>query len=223
MNTFRESIPPDLLAIPNVSRLTNVLDRMLQDKNAELYKFDTAQNPAHIRDRNYLQRYLYEFGQLQAFKGAPHFIIERLIFNAYDIFALKGSHDGLKLFIHSACDGDVVSDYSEYDTPPYIIPSSITGYGTLPNGNDLKYPGGVIGFLPGGSPCYLFGGSFAAYYSTVKIGIVSPYVGNAVFRDFLSRILPEYLPMVHPYTTQLTINYYNTAMIPVGNYHSIIT
>lgn len=228
---FTSAIAPDLLQSINAQKIGTVFDQLQLFKDLTIYEQQTIFNPLQIRNRNFLKRFLYELGRLEQFSGAPYYIIERLIFNAYDIFALKGTRKGLQLLIKSCCDGDIESDFDKWWAAPYIIPGNVSayypaagpllyGYGLAPNGHDLgSHPiNDAFAFGLGVSPLYLFGGSFSSYYGQVDIAIVSPYVGLTQFRTFLAGVLVDFLPMAHPESTTINITYYDYGMTPVGTY-----
>lgn len=209
MKNFTDHIPPDVMLTPNVQRFMKVLDGLNDYKQEVIRPYDYAFNFAATMHLHILRKFFYELGQMEYIGGMPHHLLKQFIANAYDIFHLKGTRKGEKLLIRSLCDGDIETDTSKLYGTHYLQPGNYS-FGYLPNGVNL----GVAGtpqFI------YLFGNTVVPYYTEMKVGLVGPYFYVPEFRNFIAKILPDFLCMVDIRTCQLTINFYGHGHVPIAS------
>lgn len=214
---FSEAIPEKLQENPYVVKLAKVLDGMMVNtdtslpfmgKITEMGDVDRQFDPVRLEAFNFYQFMLWEIGKINWVYGFPKEIYERLAVNGYNIMALKGSPNGLKLLASSLWLGDVIMDASHLWGVPFLIPDDLDRYGFLPNGSDVaNIPDHEDEFL------YLYNGDYDYFGGHVEVRMISPYFYMSQFRTFIANVLPKYLAMFDPYNTSYVFKYYGSGFV----------
>lgn len=206
MQTIKEHIPPSILVNSNANAFADVLDGVQGYKNQQLSVFDVFLDWRINKEPGYTRKFFFEAGQLPIFTDMPVRCQEKMLSNAHDIFGKKGSLNGLKLFVASCCEGTVEVDMSDWwPSVMLILDDNVLGY--FPDGDDL----GTAVSAPRAYP-FLFAENFSYYYTKAIINITSDLlIDKAQYREDIALFLPELLPMCDPATSQITVNFYDTA------------
>ena len=204
MGEFRDHVPEDLLAVPNVERLVSVLDEANAEKGLIVDEFNTVFNPIRLKNVDFLRKYLYQLGQLSFIDGMPVKILEQLILRAHEIFSLKGTRQGFISFIEALTCGDAEVKFDEIIGNEFLVPDDIR-LGILPDGFDLL-DAGTDEFI------YLFQDDTTQYHTSAEVRLISPYFYIGEFRNFVAEVVPDMLPLHDKSTQDVTIRFYGHSM-----------
>lgn len=204
--SFTSRMPPRLLANPNLSNYCKILDGVKAYKDGEISiveaQFIPQINIAH------LNRFTFELGQLPILPESPKWLSIRMIENAYNLFNSKGSPEGLDLFAYCVCDGTIENaDFTNWYPPKFLKLDDLTGYGYLPNGEDLADTNAIN---------YMYGDeSFSFYYPRVSFDIKGDFMLTAESRREIMRFMVEgnFIPMVSPNTGNISVRFYTKANV----------
>lgn len=207
--TFKSEIPPKLQESSSTQNFIEVLDGLKADKEFIIAEQETFLNP--ILNSNYeaLRLLFKECSGLLDIPNIPKICYENFILNSRNIFALKGSEDGLKLFVKSIALGDIQLRGLPYPNRFIILSDINNGY--LPNGSDF----GLYSADPlvKTNLLWLYGGDNTQYASSVDIMVWSPLFTNEVFREWFVSILQPFLPITDPLTSDISIYMYGHSYI----------
>jgi len=198
-------IPPSIMENnPNLRSLCNVLDAVVDARNAEIENYEESYHPltnAKIED---LRRFILEFGG-DFLISTPKVSLECLYFNKYSIFSRKGTEWGLIKLLECLSQGTVTI---EYNIPYPLIHFFTLDGGILPNGQNLEDE------LDPQSPLTdplliptLLDGSWEDYYSEITITIEDSQDTSSVFTDFVKKVVPLYSWFVDSNSSTINVNY----------------
>jgi hypothetical protein len=229
-NRFSDYINPDSLGSRESKQIVQVFDEAHLEKTIILDEYVRSYNPLSVSKTQFLKKYLLDFGGLLLIPGFPRSVYENLILNAAAIYGLKGTKKGLTLFLEILCQGGVLFNTSGlHRIGDFIIPDDFSGDHALlrlcfTNNNtqtdeDLDSYNNTVVSESEESFYFLFDGdSYDSGISNIQIHIISPFAKIREFRDFLKKILPDYLCMAVPESANIAVYLYQH--IPTTNYGS---
>jgi hypothetical protein len=204
MKNFSSEIPKDLQSTPNTAAFIKVLDNFLAYKRSELAEVEALVYPNRASQVALFEKYFKDIN-LPTIEGLPKSVYENMINNAHNLYKLRGTSDGLKLLAKCLWLGDIAWDMANIFPQRYFIPSDFEN-GYFPNGEDLGFPN---------TPrlLYLYGGDVSAYYGDIEFRLLSPLFRIPAFRQYVADVLPRFLPLIDPNTTNITIKFYGHSFV----------
>lgn len=205
MGRFIDYIPPDFLANLSTEKFVKVLDILHLDKANEVNKFNNLFNHKLNTNTKFLEKFVVEVTGWELPSGMPKKILENILYNIEDLFEFKGTLKGLKLLFQVLTDGDVIIDTSNYlKSVDYIIPNSIVE-GYLPSDEDYL----ILTGAAEGTFLYLYEDSIETTNGSIVIKVISPYSHIKELRQFMEKLILEFLPFSDPTSLNVDIYYYN--------------
>ena len=228
MKLFSDHIPPDLLAIPNVSKFVAILDELEWEDRHTLSQIERIENPVLSTNVVNLRNMVVDLLSIPRKDLLPFSLnlLQGIAKYGDEIYKYKSTPRGYRAF-GKAIFGDMRVDLSQaYPRPDVIILGDIQ-QGYLPNSRDLRscpaYSGNLkeaeYEFLApnvitsGGRryfhPMHQKRTSFftviedailSAPRSVVKVWAVSPYFRYRDFRFLMGEFIPTLLPVDPKYT-----------------------
>jgi hypothetical protein len=206
MVNYTSETPDAIKLSDSTKHFLTMLDELHAYKQFVIAEQETFLNPALNTNLNSLKAFLKECTGIEAIAGLPRAVFENLIFNARNIFALKGTKKGLELFTRCAALGDFIwKSGSAY--PDVFIVLSDYSLGYLPNGSDLGLH--TTNDADSHKFIWLYGGNNEEYYQDIELMIFSPYFGITEFREWFLSILPMFLPIVDPNSANIKVMMYS--------------
>lgn len=199
---FRDNIPEELLSDSvYADKYIQILDELAVDKDILIEMFRRFHSPILNPRTSFLKRFIKGLGDLSLVPGIPRKVLEDLILRSWHIYSLKGSTDGLILFLNTISIGRAIINTSKmYTTGAYIIPDDIvSGYQMLsnlstPTSDEYGDYVATIG-LDEDSFLFLFEDTLINRVPLLEICLLTPFANILEFREWLTNILPEFVPL----------------------------
>ena len=226
---FSDFVPQALLDEVTTRRFLTVLDGVADFKREVLEEFRRSFNPITISKVSYLRKFIEELGNIALAPGMPRQVLENLVLNAYAIFALKGTAQGIKLFLEIVSLGNVLLDTSRIIRKGnFIVPDDIYRAGKLMLSNEVSQPvtdenySAYLSEISAQDNGFFFifdGSSFDSGVSYLGISIETPFAPVYEFREYLKLIVPRMMPLSSD-IAQISIYLYH--QIPMGTPWAIL-
>lgn len=198
---YTSHTPEELLDNPHLARFIKVFDGLCEYKDIEIHNgTQKSFNPVLCDNPNFWKKYLYELGDFptSAYFTRRHY--ERLILNAIDLFRMKGTRPGFDLLVDVLCDGVITVFTVRYNPALRLEPSEVLYIGDTVNPDSPCFlPDEDMLLLTTTSPLdypYLFGSDDFDYFEPFAgITIKTALSGNSVFEEYMTGLLPKFLPV----------------------------
>ena len=131
---FSERIPEVYKRSLNAVKLVKVLDSLEQHKKLLVEKHTRFYNSPLLADKKFLRKKLEDYKHPAIPEDFHKEQLDALLLNSNDIMALKGSYQGLHLWLWCLTFGNVTNNYADfYPTRDFIVPNEVDTYGYVSN------------------------------------------------------------------------------------------
>lgn len=199
---FRERIPSEILRNPPVDKFVTVLDETNTYKQQEMQKaFRFYRSPLNTNLKFLIKR-LEDEGFPPIPADFPKDVLDALLLNYEDINALRGSRQGLELWLWCLTFGAITIDDSAFmPVNQFIMLSSPT------NGFLSRFSPNVV-TTPGAPDLFLFDDISQFGTSILIVDIVTKYDTNTSIINYINTHIKKYLTFVTSSAT-ITVNFTN--------------
>lgn len=210
---FRDSTPEQVFINPNADSFISVLDGLKTYEDLALKKACRFFHPAISTNLDFLRKKVADYGYPPVPEDFPKDVLDALILNAKYNMDLRGSLEGLELWLWCLTFGEITIDASGfYPQPDYILLSDIYyGYASHVSPIDaVTYN------------LYLFTGTDNFGDQEIVIDIVTKYSSNDSIKDYIEANIREFLMFTADDTT-ITINYTNGPYVTLDTPYQYLT
>lgn len=180
------------------AKLADLLDGMGDIKKEQINRFEDSFDP-RLSEISELKKRVDSFGGEYP-NSATRKTLECLYFHKWDIYAQKGSRKGFEQWLTCVCGGTL--NQVVYTPGYHLIHFQTIQAGMLPEGQQIAAEENGTGQK---NP-RLLEGSWNLNYGQVLVEVTGATDTSQLFKDWLIKQIPNYLPMTDPNTVTITLN-----------------
>jgi len=189
---FKKQIPPFVDTNEHATKFISVLDGMQEYKEALVEDYTRFYNTPLLTNLLFLRKKAEAYAHPRIPEDFKKEQLDALILNSNDIMALKGSYQGLRLWLWCLTFGNITDNYGDfYPIINYIIPSD-EEYGYLSN---------VVPPETEPRTLYLFSGADNFGTQSLSISITTKYHWMVSLKKYIEDNIREFIGFTDANTT----------------------